>query len=105
MVCGGEGRISAGLCARPAAAPESIHQPASIFCDAYATRLLQAGAPSPVIAANLVHSRTRTTERHYADLVPPHVAQVIRATMPKLRLGEPSPLVPLAPASIVVLPG
>jgi hypothetical protein len=33
------------------------------------------------------------TERHYAHLVPSHVAQVIRATMPKLGLVEPSPAV------------
>lgn len=36
----------------------------------------------PVIGANLGHSDTRMTERHYAHLVPSHVAQVIRATMP-----------------------
>jgi hypothetical protein len=28
----GEGHSNTGLCARPAAAPESIHQPAFIFC-------------------------------------------------------------------------
>jgi integrase len=59
----------------------------------YATHLLQTGAPLPVIAANLGHSDTRMTERHYAHLVPSHVAQVIRATMPKLGLVEPSPVV------------
>ena len=30
------------------------------------------------------------TERHYAHLVPSHVAQVIRAAMPRLGLVEPS---------------
>ena len=49
----------------------------------------------PVIAANLGHSDTRMTERHYAHLVPSHVAQVIRATMPKLGLVEPSLVMPL----------
>jgi hypothetical protein len=34
--------------------------------------LLQAGAPSPMIAANLSHSDTRMIERHYAHLVPSH---------------------------------
>ncbi|MBV8093207.1 MAG: tyrosine-type recombinase/integrase [Acetobacteraceae bacterium] len=61
----------------------------------YATHLLQAGAPLPVIAANLGHSDTRMTERHYAHLVPSHVAQVIRATMPKLWLVDSGPLVAL----------
>jgi hypothetical protein len=44
------------------------------------------------------HSDMRMTERHYAHLVPLHVAHVIRVTMPKLGLLEPSPAVPLAPA-------
>jgi hypothetical protein len=52
----------------------------------------------PVIVSNLGHSDTRMTERHYAHLVPSHVAQVIRATMPKLGLVEPGPVVPLVPA-------
>jgi integrase len=56
---------------------------------------LQAGAPLPVIAANLGHADTRMTERHYAHLVPSHVARVIRATMPRLGLLEPSTVVPL----------
>ena len=69
--------------------PASFH----ILRHTYATHLLRAGAPLPVIAANLGHSDTRMTERHYAHLVPSHVAQVIRATMPKLGLVEPSPVV------------
>jgi len=42
------------------------------------------------------------TERHYAHLVSSHVAQVIRASMPKLGLVEPSPVVPPAPAPTTV---
>jgi integrase len=72
--------------------PASFH----ILRHTYATHLLQAGAPLPVIAANLGHSDTRMTERHYAHLVQSHVAQVIRATMPRLGLVAPCPLVPLA---------
>jgi hypothetical protein len=60
---------------------------------AWCTRLLRAGAPLPVIAANLGHSDARMTERHYAHLVPSHVAQVIRAAMPKLGLIEPNLIV------------
>ena len=55
----------------------------------YATMLLRAGAPLPVIAANLGHADTRMTERHYAHLSPTYVADVIRATMPSLALIEP----------------
>jgi integrase len=75
--------------------PASFH----ILRHTYATHLLQAGAPLPVIAANLGHADTRMTERHYAHLVPSHVAQVIRAAMPRLGLVEPSPVVPLIPAT------
>jgi integrase len=74
--------------------PASFH----ILRHTYATHLLQAGAPLPVIAANLGHSDTRMTERHYAHLVPSHVAEVIRATMPKLGLVEPGVVLPLVPA-------
>jgi integrase len=54
----------------------------------YATMLLRAGAPLPVIAANLGHADTRMTERHYAHLAANYVADVIRATMPRLGLVE-----------------
>jgi len=73
--------------------PASFH----ILRHTYATHLLRAGAPLPVIAANLGHSDTRMTERHYAHLVPSHVAQVIRATMPKLGLVQPNLVVPMGP--------
>jgi len=94
-VCDGGDRTNIGPCAKPAGA--GIDPPASfhILRHTYATHLLQAGAPLPVIAANLGHSDTRMTERHYAHLVPSHVAQVIRATMPKLWLVDSGPLVAL----------
>jgi integrase len=80
---------------REACRRAGINPPASfhILRHTYATHLLRAGAPLPVIAANLGHSDTRMTERHYAHLVPSHVAQVIRATMPKLGLVEPNLIV------------
>jgi len=85
--------------------PAGIDPPASfhILRHTYATHLLQAGAPLPVIAANLGHSDTRMTERHYAHLVPSHVPQVIRATMPKLGLVDPSPVVPLGQSATAAL--
>jgi hypothetical protein len=49
--------------------------------------------PGRPIAATLGHSATHMIERRYAHLVPSHVAQVIRATVPKLGLVEPSPAV------------
>jgi integrase len=66
--------------------PASFH----VLRHTYATMLLRAGAPLPVIAANLGHADTRMTERHYAHLVPGHVAKVIRAMMPRLGIVEPS---------------
>jgi integrase len=82
---------------REACRAAGIDPPASfhILRHTYATHLLQAGASLPVIAANLGHSDTRMTERHYAHLVPSHVAEVIRATMPRLGLVERgTPIVP-----------
>jgi integrase len=51
-----------------------------------------------VVAANLGHADTRMTEKHYAHLAPNYVAQVIRATMPKLGLVEPTNIAALQPA-------
>jgi integrase len=65
----------------------------------YATMLLRGGAPLPVIAANLGHSDTRMTERHYAHLVPGYVAETIRASMPKLGIVERSNVTTLDLAS------
>ena len=61
----------------------------------YASHLVMAGAPLQVVAANLGHADTRMTEKHYAHLAPSYVADVIRATMPRLGLVEPSSVVPL----------
>jgi integrase len=61
----------------------------------YATALLRAGVPMPVIAANLGHGDTRMTERHYAHLAPNYVSIAIRASMPNLGIVESSNLVPL----------
>jgi hypothetical protein len=52
-------------------------------------------AGEPIIAANLGNADTRMTERHYAHLVPSHVARVIRATMPKLGLVKTDAVVPM----------
>jgi DNA invertase Pin-like site-specific DNA recombinase len=56
----------------------------------YASHLVMAGGAIAVAAANLGHSDTRMTEKHYAHLAPNYVADVIRATMPRLGLVEPN---------------
>jgi integrase len=40
-----------------------------------------AGVPMGVIAAQLGHSDTRMTEKHYAHLAPSYVADTIRAAL------------------------
>jgi integrase len=42
------------------------------------------GVPMGVIAAQLGHSDTRMTERHYAHLAPSYVADTVRAALPGL---------------------
>jgi integrase len=50
----------------------------------YGGSLAQAGVSLQVIAAALGHASTKMTERHYAHLQPSHIADVIRANLPKL---------------------
>jgi integrase len=52
----------------------------------HASLLAMRGVPMGVIAAQLGHSDTRMTERHYAHLAPSYVAETIRAHFPKLDL-------------------
>ncbi len=47
----------------------------------YGSRLAMRGAPMPVIAAQLGHSDTRMTERHYAHLAPSYVSDTIRSVL------------------------
>jgi integrase len=48
----------------------------------YASQLAMNKTPMPVIAAQLGHSDTRMTERHYAHLGQSYVADVVRANLP-----------------------
>ena len=59
----------------------------------YASRLATRGVPMPVIAAQLGHSDTRMTERHYAHLSPTYVAETVRAAFGTLGLGAPENVV------------
>jgi integrase len=50
----------------------------------YASALAMRGVPMGVIAAQLGHSDTRMTEKHYAHLSPNYVAETVRAALPAL---------------------
>ena len=56
----------------------------------YASRLAMRGAPMPVIAAQLGHTDTRMTERHYAHLGPSYVAETVRQTFGTLGIMPPA---------------
>jgi integrase len=61
----------------------------------YAARLAMRGVPMGVIAAQLGHSDTRMTERHYAHLSPSYVAEAVRASFGTLGI---------VPTEAVVIP-
>jgi integrase len=56
----------------------------------YASALAMRGVPMGVIAAQLGHSDSRMTERHYAHLSPSYVADTVRAALPALGIMEAS---------------
>jgi integrase len=64
----------------------------------YASALAMKGVPMGVIAAQLGHSDTRMTEKHYAHLSPSYVAETVRTNMPDFGIlasaeNEVTPLV------------
>ena len=69
----------------------------------YASRLARSSAPMAVIAAQLGHTDTRMTEKHYAHLSPSYVADMVRQTFGSLGIGEPpadDSIVPLRARSV-----
>jgi integrase len=54
-----------------------------ILRHACTSALAMRGVPMGVIAAQLGHSDTRMTEKHYADLSPNYVAETVRAALPQ----------------------
>jgi len=46
------------------------------------------GVPMGVIAAQLGHSDTRMTEKHYAHLSPNYIAETVRAALPTFGLVD-----------------
>jgi integrase len=62
----------------------------------YGSRLAMRGVPMGVIAAQLGHSDTRMTERHYAHLSPSYVADTVRQSFGTLGIvAEAAMLTPL----------
>lgn len=59
----------------------------------HASWLAMRGVPLNVIAAQLGHSDTRITEKHYAHLAPSYVADTIRAHFPTISTGDTAPKV------------
>ncbi len=55
----------------------------------YGSFLAAEGVPLQVIAAALGHADTRTTEKHYAHLLPDFVADTIRANLPTFSKDKP----------------
>src|SRR5690606_7491195 len=61
----------------------------------HASHLALQGVPLTVIAAQLGHSDTRVTEKHYAHLCPNYVADTIRANFPNLNIVDDSNVIPV----------
>ena len=61
----------------------------------YASALAMRGAPMGVIAAQLGHSDTRMTERHYAHLAPSYVSDTVRNALPSLGIVFDTNVMPL----------
>jgi integrase len=64
----------------------------------YASRLVMAGAPLAVVAAQLGHSDTRMVEKHYGHLAPSYIADTVRASFSHMGLVAESTVVPLTRA-------
>jgi integrase len=62
----------------------------------YASALAMRGVPMGVIAAQLGHSDTRMTEKHYAHLSPNYIAETVRAALPSLGIVDKTNVATLA---------
>jgi len=60
-------------------------------------RACDEGRSHGVIAAQLGHSDTRMTEKHYAHLAPSYVADMVRAALPTMEIVEEANVVALRP--------
>jgi integrase len=77
-------RPMAEACKKARIRPAGFH----ILRHTYASLLVMAGAPLPVVAQNLGHADTRMTEKHYAHLAPSYFAETIRKFAPALGTVE-----------------
>lgn len=73
--------------------PATFH----ILRHTYASALAMKGVPLGVIAAQLGHSDTRMTEKHYAHLAPNYVADTVRSALPGFGIIEEKNVVTLRP--------
>jgi integrase len=73
--------------------PATFH----ILRHTYASSLAMKGVPMGVIAAQLGHSDTRMTEKHYAHLAPSYVADTVRAALPGLGIIDEMNVIALQP--------
>jgi integrase len=64
----------------------------------YGSRLAMRGVPMGVIAAQLGHSDTRMTERHYAHLSPSYVAETVRQSFGTLGIVPETTVTPIRQA-------
>ena len=64
----------------------------------YASRLAMKGVPMAVIAAQLGHSYTRMTEKHYAHLAPSYVADTVRAAFTSMGIVKENNVVSIGAA-------
>jgi acyl dehydratase len=76
----------------------------SAFGHTHASRLAIKGVASAVIAAQLGHSDTRMTERHYAHLAPSYIGETVRAGSTSIGIVEPTNVQPVAGRSEGAIP-
>jgi len=63
-----------------------------------ASRLVMAGAPLAVVAAQLGHSDTRMVEKHYGHLAPSYIADTVRSAFSGMGAVEATNIVLLGKA-------
>ena len=84
-------RFMKGACLAAEVAPAAFHE----LRHTYASGLVNAGLPMAYVAAQLGHTDTRMTEKHYGHLAPTALADAVRKLAPKLGLGGAPKVEPL----------
>lgn len=64
----------------------------------YASRLIMAGAPLAVVAAQLGHSDTRMVEKHYGHMAPSYIADTVRSAFTNLGVVAEENVAPMRKA-------